>query len=155
MLTATAYFKEQVLANLVASVTEDDFAGILKPANVSVGLFEGTPGINQNVVLGDLTQPTWGGYALIPLTSWGAIRIAPNGDRTMSSNTVNFVCTGTPSGNVVSGAFLVQNDTTPDKLLALEMLDLAIPITQVGNGITYAVKIVLPFGWTIGEGCQC
>jgi hypothetical protein len=152
---ATSYFKQQILADLVESVTAGDYDGVLVPANVSVGLITGTPIITQDTALADLTQPAFGGYAITPMTSWGITRRDNSGNYSKLGNSIAFNCTGTPHSDVVTGAFLVDNTTTPDTLLGVQMFDTPVNITAIGNGLNYSPEVLLAFDLTTGEGCLC
>jgi hypothetical protein len=154
-MIATSYFKQQILADLVESVTAGDYGGVLVPANVSVGLITGTPVVTQDTVLGDLTQPTFGGYAVTALTSWGVTRRDGAGNYSKLGNSIAFNCTGTPHSDIVTGAILLDNTTTPDTLLGVQFFDTPVNITQIGNGLNYSPEVALAFNLTTGEGCLC
>lgn len=155
LFVPTVYLKQQIIANLKASVTDDDFSGILVPANVSVGLIKTAITPTQNTVLADLDPATFGGYALTPLTSWSTTRREVNGDISILSNSIPFYCTGTPFDNLIWGVFLVNNVPTPDLLLGVQPFDEGYPINLVGTGFNFGVEIALAAALTLGEGCTC
>jgi len=152
---ATSYFKTRIFADLVADITADDYAGILVPANVSLGLFIASITPTQDTVLGDLTVATFGGYALVPLTSWGIVRRDEFGNYSILANSVPFYVTGTPFTDVVYGAFLVDNTTTPDKLLLVQVFDSPVPMNTVAAGFNFSCEVELSATLTTGEGCLC
>ncbi len=152
---ATGYFKTKILDDMLADVTSDDFEGILKPENVSVGLITSTGVITQDTALGDLTPATFGGYALTPMTSWGDVRRDNGGNYKIVGNSIAFDCTGPPNNETITGAYLVDNTTTPDKLLGVQMFDDPVLISMVGNGLNYSPEFSFAFDLTTGEGCLC
>lgn len=152
LFVPTSYFKVQILTGLKIVITADDYDGILVPANVSLGLLTNVVAPNQDTVLADLVPPTFGGYALTPLTSWSVIRREVDGMYSILSNSIPFYCTGSPYSDTITGVYLVNNVPTPDVLLGVQMFTSPYPIAGVATGFNFSVEIGLAAMLTLGEG---
>ncbi len=151
----TAAFKSLVLDQLRMDVVAGDFHGVLYEGDLEVRLITGTPTVTQDTTQDDLTYATFGGYTPTTLASWSLNRRDMAGNYLILGESIAFDCTGTPFGDVITGAVLV-NTRVPDGLLVyVQMFDTPINITGAGQGINYSPEFLLEFNMTAGEGCLC
>jgi len=126
---------------------------VTPPANpipLQVGLFTGTPTLTVDTVYGDLTQPTFAGYALIDVV-FNTVRGDAAGDVIIPFEAVTFQPTGAVSPEqTCTGFFVVQPGTLTllfaeflpnpqtfaSAMDALDVIDeIYIPADQVYGGI--------------------
>lgn len=103
---------EKVILNLTYPNGDVD-----RGTSLQLGLFTNVSGLSETSVLADITEPTGGGYARIPLTdaSWTV-----SGTTQASYATQTFTCTGTNYSAPVYGYFIATTGTTP-RLLHFEV----------------------------------
>lgn len=81
-----------------------------------------------DTVLGDLTEAAFTGYARSGVVTWavgGAINSSEVNTPVIVGDGKLFTCTGTAVEETVTGYALIDETPTPDRLLAVQMLDTA------------------------------
>lgn len=123
----------QLLAVLTALVdTGGPFdASILK-------LFQNDVVIDKNVLLTDLDEADFDGYADVNAVAFGTPYFDADGNAIVTAPSHEFVCTGPTEPNVIYGFYLTDDPAT--KLLAAYRFEESIGIGTAGQGLT-----VIPF----------
>jgi hypothetical protein len=111
----------------------------ITPSLWQFDLFTGNPALGINTVIGDLTVPTFAGYAGV-VVAVPALEINANGDYLITWPTALFQASGAVSpAQTATGVFLSATVSASPKLLAAGYL--ATPKTF--NGATDAVSVVI------------
>lgn len=135
--------QSQVSAKFLALIEAAMRAGAL--ATPSLGLLTNNPfAPTVNTLLADLTQPTFTGYAVAPLTL-GALRSNSNGDLMDPYASVTFQPTVAPGSPVtVTGAFLQATITAVDYLLQTTMLPTPFVFAATTDALDLVPEVVFP-----------
>jgi len=121
-------------SDLLALAVAGDFTGakvmLFTDTDIAVSDIKG-------LVLGDLTVPTFTGYALSAAVVWGASFVDLNGNVQQTAQKVQFLCSAdTPGALPVTGAALV--DAAGTKLIAVDLFlksdGTPNPVTMESNG---------------------
>jgi hypothetical protein len=90
------------------------------------------------VVLGDLVEADFTGYAAHDPVVWSAAFLAPNGDAVTLSSSHVFAATGSTIQNTIYGAYLTS--AAAAALLAVFPFDQPAAMTQAGDAIPLVVQ---------------
>lgn len=118
MNVMTDYFFKNAILNLKIAAAG---VGVLNAAKL--GLFTNTPPLSQTTVIGDLTEPTFAGYAQQAVT-WSAPFEQPDFSWATQGGLYTFQATDDLTPTVVTGCFLV--DTGGTHLIFAELF--AVPV---------------------------
>jgi len=139
MIVTTTYFNSQVLANLIESVTSGSFTGIL--ASTKVMLFTNNLPLTPDILLSNLTEATFNGYARSATLTWGSTINEVDGSVSFFAQALTFrVNSTTPLvPNTIYGYGVVDEVSTPDLLFA-ELFPLPIGVQNPGDGFILVPK---------------
>lgn len=119
------------------------------PATYELVLFTGNPTLTENTVLSDLTQPTYTGYASVPLTA-GTVRRDGAGNVILPLGTATFQPTADPPSTItVTGVGIITGTT----LYLAEYLDVPWVITSDLDALDVVVEWVVTNGAYYGAVC--
>lgn len=94
----------RILDDILDLLADPAKAGMLGGSHL--GLFQtGTPAFDEEMVLGDVVECTYDGYARQPLV-WGNQGVDPNGRQSVHAGGLLFSPTGAVTPNTVTGIFL-------------------------------------------------
>lgn len=132
MITTTELWDDAALTSLIAGAT-------LLGADLKVGLFTNTPAIGKQLVIADLTEPTYPGYARqvcvlgAPFRDQlrGIAALAPGLQWAMDDDTVP---------TIVTGVFYTYG--AGPALLGVEMIDPPIPLVDALSQFTTVLEYV-------------
>jgi len=136
-----------VFMSVLADALEADAAD-----DINIGLFtnELTPG--PGTVLGDLTAPTFTGYAVVN-NPFGARRGNANGDIILPVGAATFQPTDTTNlPQTVVGSYLGR-EGTPDTLWLVEILDEPWEVVDTGSALDVIWEIYIRYDTTYGGIC--
>jgi len=111
------------------------------PDDVNVGLFTGNPTLSPSTVLGDLTPPTFTGYAKVNV-AFGTRRSNANGDLILPIPAASFQ----PSNNTdlpqtVTGISIDMEDAGGDVLWLAELLEEPWEVVTSGSALDVICEI--------------
>lgn len=92
-------------------------------------------------VLGDLTEPTFAGYARAVLTTYPGAYVAPGGiSAEMPAPAIVFTCTSAPATpETIIGYFILDKN---DQLVGWELFDTPIDVVVGGQQVPIVMKMV-------------
>lgn len=132
MQVVTDYFLKGCATNLKGTALD----GVLKGAKV--GLFVNTPSLSQGTVIGDLTEPTFAGYAQQAVT-WSGPFQQPDLSWADQGGLYTFQATDDLTPTVVTGVFLV--DSAGTHLIAAELLAPPIALPSSAQALLVSPQI--------------
>lgn len=98
--------------------------------------------LTDQTAFADIVVPTFTGYSTSSAITWSDPYVAPDLRLVVAGTHKTFICTGGTPADQIFGAAIV--DSTVMDVLAVMRFDEAVPITQVGDGLT--VEAVIPYG---------
>lgn len=96
---------DHILSDVLRLQTFVGFGGTL--AGVYVGLFTAWPGFSLGLIMSQLTEPTYGGYAR-QLVTWGDEGIDKNNRPEVMGNLSQFLPTDSTASSNILGAFIAD-----------------------------------------------
>lgn len=119
--------------------------------NVFVGLYTAGPAAGPGVVLGDLTEATFTGYARVEVANWSAAYVTSDGKVTIDGNNVHFSPSDAVTPNIVIGWF-IATASTAGTLLGMEQFASTKPMQAADNGVTVVPRLQFPQANDYGSG---
>lgn len=132
MLTTMELWDDAALTSLIAGAT-------LLGADLKVGLFTNTPPIGKTLVIADLTEPTYAGYARQVVVMGAPFRDALRGIASLSAG-LHWAMGDALVPTIVTGIFYTYG--AGPALLGVEMLDPPIPLVDVLSQFTSILEYV-------------
>lgn len=129
-----------VLSDVLQYASQTAVAGTLRGAYV--GLFTAWPGFSLGLTVGDLTAPTYGGYARQAVT-WGDSGIDKTGRPQVIGGLTEFVPTDSSASNTIIGVFLADASTAGN-LLAVGLLNQSIVLGTPVDLLAILPRIAIP-----------
>jgi len=117
-----------------------------------VGLFSGSPNLTVATVIGDLTEAVYTGYARQSLGTLSAQYTDDNGDEQRDSALLTFAPSGSTTGDVITGWFLVDSGGT--MLLGAEYLDSPKTMSGADDHLPIVISPTMPLGTILGQSTQ-
>ncbi len=148
MNVITKELERKILAQITtADLTEDGCF-----VEGKIGLFTNDIVVDKDTVYADLEQPSFEGYDLSATVALGAPFIDEAGCYHVGSDLKQFLCDdGIPNDEIV-GAFYFTGAPAAEKVLVIEKFDVPIQISNVGDGLRYAVTLRLGLDGDFGSG---
>jgi len=140
--TPTTVFLD-VIADAIEAAAADD---------INIGLFTGAPTLSPATVLGDLTAPTFTGYAVVNVP-FGTRRGNANGDIILPLPAASFQPTNTTNlPQTVTGVYLGA-EGTPDTLWMAELLEEPWEVVSSGSALDVIMEIYVKADPNYGGYC--
>lgn len=138
----TSYYFDDSLTGLI----DPTLAAPVKLAAAKQGLSAGDFTPNVATVYGDMTLPTFTGYAVSATIVWGAPLNEPDGSKTSLSPAALFRATAVPTPESIYGGFIGDGVAAPATgILGSYKLDEPFPIQNPGDGFSVVI------GWNMGQ----
>lgn len=115
-----------------------------------VGLFTGSPNLTVDTVIGDLTEPTFGGYAQKNLGTLSTQYVDDEGTEQRDSALLTWAPSDASASSLVTGWFLTDAGGT--EFLGGEFLDTPKLMADTSDHLPIVVSPTLPAATVLGQG---
>lgn len=119
---------------------------------VVIGLFTASPAITPDLLLADLTEPLYGGYARSAAVTWGTVGVDPSGRAVLFGDAKTFVPADDSASALIKGWFLY--DTTATLLRAVELLDQQVTLANPTQQLVIVPRVRLNPSADFGDGAE-
>ncbi len=110
----------------------------------TIGLFTGNPTLSPSTVLADLDQPTFAGYAVVPVVP-PALEIDANGNYVLTWPSALFQASGAVApAQVATGVFLSATKSATDRLLLSGLMATPKTFNGATDARTVIVQTIIP-----------
>lgn len=144
----------EALTGLVRAAADPNKGPLNAP---KLGLFTAWPGFNLDLVLADLTECAFTGYAQFALV-FGAPTYDPDKRPCIYAGSHEFLCTAPGVSETVIGAFITDGAAVTPKLVAVALFSNPVVIAVAGDAVDLTAKIAIPGTaapeWGIGSVVQ-
>jgi hypothetical protein len=107
-------------------------------------LFQNNINPTQAIVLSQLVEADYDGYAPVGPVAWGTPWTDAAGNGVTSGSTAGFYCTGSDTPNLIYGYYVTHGPTASETLKWCERFDNPLPMQALGNAVTLPVVWALP-----------
>lgn len=138
VITGILRFVREALGGMFSTFFSDGFT---TGTTFKVGLFTAWPGFNDTLVLADLTEPTFGGYAQKSTANW-SIGVDSMGRYHMTADGLHWSPTNSDPSDPVIGAFLV--DSTGTELVGVIPFGTLFQMTVPTDDLSLIPNVAMP-----------
>lgn len=149
ILTATTFYISEILKEIIDATPA---AGPMTTARL--GLTVGNLRATRALVVGDIQEPTFPGYAPVVLdpTKWDAPAVQNDGSVTVVNSTpCEFRMTDDTAPATISGLYIASGAAPDDEILATAVLDQPYALVSHTQALRVIPVVGLPAGLTLGS----
>lgn len=135
----------------IRAVLDDLGADTAKLNGIWVGLYTAVNGsVGPNLAIGDLTEPTYTGYARQQLLTWTTAYLDGSGLDTIIDGALHFKPSDTMTANTILGAFL-GSASAVGVLVGIDPAPSPVPLTGPTTILTITPKVSLDPNGNFGD----
>lgn len=148
MWTVTAYFLNQILADLINAYSASHINGILEAVWLGLYITPTTP-ISPQSTLANITEANYDGYARQEVV-WYPPYTDFAGPQTLTGVSMNFSPTDATVPNLITGLFLATAGTGGNLLMAQALASPGMPLQMLGESLILLPQFQMSYGPNYG-----